>query len=68
MAKKPSPPLEGDAAEPRPDKDEVDALRAMSREDRLALLMRNFDATCGVLPVRRRAIAQATSARSRRKN
>ena len=56
MAKKPSPSGE-DAAERPASKDEVAALRNMSREDRLAFLMRDLDATCGALPAKRRAPA-----------
>jgi len=53
MAKKTSPPSD-DQAESPVGNDEVAALRALSREDRLALLMRDFDASSGVAPLRRR--------------
>lgn len=53
MAKKPSPPID-DQAESPVSRDEVSALRALSREDRLALLMKDFDASSGVAPLRRR--------------
>lgn len=67
MAKKPSPPTKEDAAEAQPGKDEVSVLRAMSREDRLALLMKDFDATCGVLRARRKPPVQAAPVKPRRK-
>lgn len=66
MAKKPSPSDEA-APDPRPDRNEVEALRAMSRDDRLALLMRDFDATSGVAPNRRRMVRELQPAKTRRK-
>ena len=58
MAKKPSPSGE-DGAEGPAGKDEVIALRNMSREDRLAFLMKDLDATCGGLPAKRRVLPPA---------
>jgi hypothetical protein len=52
MAKKPSPVAE-EVGDTSSDANEVAALRAMSREDRLRALMKNLDAVCGTLPARR---------------
>ena len=53
MAKQPSRVTRNED-ERRTPEDEVAALRAMSREDRLALLMKSLDSTCGPMPSRRR--------------
>ena len=58
MAKKPSPDNAERASDAPVDVDNVAALRAMSREDRLRALMKNLDAACGPMPARRRSDAQ----------
>jgi hypothetical protein len=69
MAKKPSPERGGVARrDVSSAADDVAALRGMSREERLLVLMRGLDATCGPAPARRREPAPAPDPKSRRKN
>lgn len=51
MAKQPSQ-VTKDEREAQAPEAEVAALRDMNREDRLALLMKSLDSTCGPLPSR----------------
>ncbi len=62
MAKKPSPDADERASA---EADEVAALRAMSREDRLRTLVKNLDAACGPMPARRRSEAQRNTSTDR---
>lgn len=72
MGKKPSPGMDGESADATlkaaSSSDEVTALRGMSREARIELLMKSLDVTCGPAPARRREAAQSAPARNRRKN
>lgn len=70
MAKKPSPDKAGlDRPELSTSADEVAALRGMTREERLLVLMKGLDATCGPAPARRRepAPSPAPDPKTRRK-
>lgn len=66
MVDKPSPDREaaGDAAAR---KEDVALLRTMSRDERLALLMRSLDETCGARAPRRKPGAQAGQPEDARK-
>ena len=67
MADKPSPDDDKEAEKPASSADEVAALRRMTREERLMLLMKGLDATCGPAPSRRREQAPSPARKSRRK-
>ena len=59
MARKPSPRMSDQAgSELSSAAADVAALRSMSREERLVLLMKGLDATCGPVPARRRETAR----------
>lgn len=72
MGKKPSPGMDRERVDATlkaaSSNDDVTALRGMSREARIELLMKSLDATCGPAPVRRREAAQSAPARNRRKD
>jgi hypothetical protein len=59
MARKPSPGMSDQAgSEFSSGAADVAALRSMSRDERLVLLMKGLDATCGPVPARRRESAR----------
>jgi len=64
MGEKPSPTAAGEAAAR---KEDVALLRTMSRDERLALLMRSLDDTCGVRAPRRKPGAKAAPPEDARK-
>lgn len=72
MGKKPPPGTDRERADATSraasSNDEVTALRGMSREARIELLMKSLDATCGPAPARRREAAQIAPARHRGKD
>lgn len=61
MAKKPSQETGERTPNKSADADEVAALRAMSREDRLRALMKGLDVACGPMHARRRSESQSNS-------
>ncbi len=68
MAKKPSPKREGEIPARTQDSEDVARLRAMSREDRLKLLINGLDEICGPLPARRKLPEAPGGDKPRRKD
>jgi hypothetical protein len=58
MGKKPSLEKKEGTARLPSNEDDVAALRSMSREDRIAVLMKGLDAACGPLPPKRGPFAR----------
>lgn len=68
MVTKPSPNAPQAIGEAASTSAEVARLRGMSRDERLALLMKGFDATCGTTQSRRRETPLAPEPKTRRKD
>ncbi|MBX9758306.1 MAG: hypothetical protein K2Y29_05980 [Beijerinckiaceae bacterium] len=66
MVTKPSPSAPEASAVAASTSAEVARLRGMTRDERLALLMKGLDATCGMSPVRRRETQVAPAPKGRR--